>query len=192
MHFHPNKTSSLEAVGLLPASDVKCDQQCSGVLSVLMHCDLTWKFLSCTRKNRQWKTGFDTDQSPCWHPFTPARNVRYLSFPGMRLHARVNIHVILPNSSATTEIFCQNSELCNTKSGNIYCLSLHKTETSWEEKDAIKKLRVNQGRMTCSLAPDGSESCFSLQYDYSKNTGGTVYREGLKTMTMITPDNHFD
>ncbi len=68
MRFPPNKSSSLEAVGLLPASDVKCDQQCSGVLSVLMHCHLTWKFLSAQGKIGERKTGFDTDQSPCDMP----------------------------------------------------------------------------------------------------------------------------
>lgn len=56
MCFPPSKTiSSLEAVVLLPASDVKCDQQRSGVLPVLMHRDLTWKFFSCTGKNREWE-----------------------------------------------------------------------------------------------------------------------------------------
>lgn len=98
------------------------------------------------------------------------------------------------HSSATTHTFLAKL------SANSALLLMPKVEiptaSHWTqlqlEKDVNKRSWERIGKMTCRLAPDGRESCCLLQYGYSKNTGGTLYREGLKTMTMITPDNHFD
>lgn len=166
----------------------------SALGSFLFLCTVIWPGSSSPAQGkieRVGKTGFDKNESSWWHAFTPVWNKIFeLFWHAFTCKSKCSLFITIAQPQIT--LFCQNSVPCNAKSGNTYCLSLNTIATSWEEKEVIKRSWERIRKMTCRLAPDGRESCCSLQYDYSKNTGGTLYREGLKTMTMITPDNHFD